>query len=433
MLTPKFELEQEDDFIVIRIHCPYIKAQNVEIDISETNFRFYCNPYFLRLNFPHQLIENGKEKSSYNIDTGYIILHIPKETPGLYFEDLHLLTKLMDIKPSDKISQKPLIEVIGPSTESNVQTGENDMEEDEMDWSYEQSLPILQDGNTAKYGFNHSYQGYGISLQQIAHDIIDIRDIDSSTITSRREDRIAIEEIHFDKEHYMYDFIVNEEIKLLIDYIPDTWKYLNKLQKLKKTDQTATLDSLISFSESEREVLTNLKNKEYTTMEISVYLGLVDLLFAYCYNKRTTEGEDTVESPWTLSKLSGTLSSFETFTSLEEALSCNLRRALTFPLYRSFILCEKVFSDVVVLFKLGKLAILQALLQIKILFNTHDVLYLMNQIYINDYCVWIQQCSDKRIKSLASELNHFKFTKELCGWNLQELETLAQETADTEE
>jgi hypothetical protein len=34
-------------------------------------------------------------------------------------------------------------------------------------------------------------------------------------------------------------------------------------------------------------------------------------MFAYCYDLRVTEGESTVESPWTISKLSPTLSALE--------------------------------------------------------------------------------------------------------------------------
>jgi hypothetical protein len=39
-----------------------------------------------------------------------------------------------------------------------------------------------------------------------------------------------------------------------------------------------------------------------------VLLGVVDLLFAYAYDVRTTMGESTVESGWTIVKLSSQLS-----------------------------------------------------------------------------------------------------------------------------
>ncbi len=43
----------------------------------------------------------------------------------------------------------------------------------------------------------------------------------------------------------------------------------------------------------------------------STYLGLVDVLLACCYDDRTTQSEPTVESAWTVAKLSGTLSWLE--------------------------------------------------------------------------------------------------------------------------
>ncbi|KAL8212708.1 UNVERIFIED_CONTAM: Hsp90 cochaperone shq1 [Gekko kuhli] len=38
-----------------------------------------------------------------------------------------------------------------------------------------------------------------------------------------------------------------------------------------------------------------------------VYLSLLDILLAYCYEIYATEGEKNVESPWNIRKLSATL------------------------------------------------------------------------------------------------------------------------------
>lgn len=43
----------------------------------------------------------------------------------------------------------------------------------------------------------------------------------------------------------------------------------------------------------------------------SIYYGLIDLLFAYSYNYRVFEGENTVESPWMIGKISPTISCLE--------------------------------------------------------------------------------------------------------------------------
>ncbi len=48
--------------------------------------------------------------------------------------------------------------------------------------------------------------------------------------------------------------------------------------------------------------------------ERALLLGLVDIIFAYCYDYRTQQGESTVESAWTIGTLSPTLSCLEVRT-----------------------------------------------------------------------------------------------------------------------
>jgi protein SHQ1 len=66
------------------------------------------------------------------------------------------------------------------------------------------------------------------------------------------------------------------------------------------------------------------------------------------------------------------------------------RRTLAYPLYRNWTLCEKVLQDVYIMFKLGKRAILKALLEMKDIFDHHDIYYVYSKIWLDDYCVWIQ-------------------------------------------
>ena len=157
-----------------------------------------------------------------------------------------------------------------------------------------------------------------------------------------------------------------------------------------------------------------------------IYYGLIDILFAHCYNIRTTEGEDTVESGWTVCKLSGTLCSFGTYKSVKEVgISC-FRRALCYPLFRNYKLTKLVWKDLVILLKLGKRFILKSLLKVKSLLSSHDQLYILDRIFITDYCVWIQTSSDTKISQLASELNHYCPDKNEVGLGLVELEELSE-------
>jgi len=64
------------------------------------------------LNLPGRIIEDGREKATYNIKTSEVTVSIPKETPGEFFEDLGLLTNLMAKSKKEEEKNNPLIEVL---------------------------------------------------------------------------------------------------------------------------------------------------------------------------------------------------------------------------------------------------------------------------------------------------------------------------------
>lgn len=73
-----------------------------------------------------------------------------------------------------------------------------------------------------------------------------------------------------------------------------------------------TKESLLKFTSKEESLMLDLPNKEYLlSYEKGAYLGLVDLMFAYFYNYRITEGDNNVESVWCVGRISPTLSSLE--------------------------------------------------------------------------------------------------------------------------
>ena len=56
--------------------------------------------------------------------------------------------------------------------------------------------------------------------------------------------------------------------------------------------------------------------------------GLVDVVFGFAYDQRTTLGDSTCESAWTVAKLSPTLSWFDTQSSVHQVLSLSLSLSL---------------------------------------------------------------------------------------------------------
>lgn len=116
-------------------------------------------------------------------------------------------------------------------------------------------------------------------------------------------------------------------------------------------------------------------------------------------------GESCCESPWNIHKLSSTLSWFDTFTDLPSVLIACCRRTLIYPLIRSFKLAKKCLDDVIDILSQGKNAILQCLLQMRRLFLDEEHRYLLNTLYLNDYCLWIQtECQMKWLESLIEAM-----------------------------
>lgn len=68
----------------------------------------------------------------------------------------------------------------------------------------------------------------------------------------------------------------------------------------------------------------------------------------------------------------------------------------------------QVLADVAKILFLGKRCILKCLLQLRHLFEHTDTHYLLNKLYIDDYCVWIQGVSDESLKAVAKEFNEAK-------------------------
>ncbi|KAI9323621.1 SHQ1 protein-domain-containing protein [Dichotomocladium elegans] len=454
MITPTFKVDQDEHSVIICINTPYVRAQDVDLHVQGSEFRFFLRPYFLRLNFPGNLVEDDASSATYDPSAGQFTVKVSKETKGEHFPDLDLLTKLLARRGEPAAAttgsssadqpKKPLIEVVGETNNADFQ------EAIDYNWELPQELPaeeLLM--SNASYGFNNHYSGYFKHVRETANEINDLSDPEKSSAESRRRERIEAEDEKFDEDHYAMDYITQKELEHLLKFKTLWSKELRRIQKNAKEASNPLIqevstsadnldlsslsiidhkESLIKFSEKEQTMMRQLPNKEFLlSNQKSTYLGLVDLMFAYSYNHRIFEGENSVESIWCIGKLSATLSYLEQFTTLKDVMIACFRRALAYPLYRNFALCEKVLQDVYVLFKLGKRAILKALLEMKDVFDHHDVYYVYSKIYIDDYCIWIQHASDHVIRTLAHELHHFTVSKDDIGWDLEELETIARE------
>ncbi|KAF9968669.1 hypothetical protein BGZ70_000514 [Mortierella alpina] len=588
MITPAFTVSQDSDSVTIVIKAPHIKTQSVDFEVDGAVFKFNLKPYFLRLTFPGNVVDDERAKATYNVAEGDLTVVLPKETPGEDFPDLDMLTKLLVRKADlgEKQVKRPLIEVI--SSGETLEGTEKAERDEHFDWEMPQEIR-QEVFSEVRYGFNNRYCGFFTHVQETANDVLDVYDPEHATLEVRRENRIKRENDKFDDEYYMSDFMNEEEIQHVLKFKTQWWNELRDIQKTEKasnrksklatpvvgsTATTTTLspsasttttsfkstllsssqiqpstpsifniikdeseESLSStqedpfglreistktisdsvaepikasgngslildmeptskptidsvspmieplvdesepvkhlgahsiqvvdpsrpslnselvddmadmtlsaggsvpgvkpFSTKEQELMRDLPRREYILENTkSTYLSLIDILFAYSYDLRVSEGDTTVETAWTICKLSPSMAALDQFTTLRETVLACYRRALAYPLTRNWNLANKVLQDVYVIFKLGRRGILRALLAIKDVLDHDDVYYIYSKMFIEDYCVWIQSASEIVIRTLAHELHHFELDKSDLGWHLQELETLAKELPEEEE
>ncbi|KAL6111318.1 shq1 [Pungitius sinensis] len=423
MITPAFDLSQEPEFLILSIRVPYTRTSEFDLYIDGTDLKFFAKPYFLRLSLPGRIVEDGREKAKFDIDAGLVTLRVPKETAGEHFEGLQMLTSLL--APKGARSAKPLIEDLSPG-------GAEDDDEEDFDWQMEQEVyketSPEELGALQKYGFGNQRCGVFARLQEELSDVIDLKNPEGATVDERRRGRLDAEAAAFSPDHYLADLFEDAEIKELLKFRP-WWEKLSP-----GTEQEG--QAAVSFTDDEKEQLRKFTNRSYLLDKASrhqAWLGLVDILLAYCYEARSTEGEHNVESPWTIRKLSGTLCWLETYSSLHDVLLSFGRRVLCYPLYRHFALASAAVRDTTKILQTGKACVLRGLLDIHRVFRENDPAYILNDLYITDYCVWIQRVKSKKMSALAETLQKTSLQKKDLGLELDELEEAAAMVAEEDE
>ncbi|XP_053297408.1 protein SHQ1 homolog [Pleuronectes platessa] len=433
MITPAFDLSQDPEYLILSIRVPYTRTSEFDLYIDGSDFKFYAKPYFLRLTLPGRIVEDGREKAKFDIDKGLVTLRVPKETSGENFEGLQMLTSLL--APKGSRSAKPLVEDLSlgcSESVGDVEDEEEDDEEEEFDWQVEQEAYTESSEEELraqqKYGFANQRSGVFARLQEELSDLIDIKNPEGTTAAERRQARLEAEASAFSPDHYLADLFEDDEIKGLLKFKP----WWTKLSPSTVQDGEAAL----SFSDDEKEQLRKFTNRSFLldkTSRHQAWLGLADVLLAYCYDVRCTEGEHNVESPWTIRKLSGTLCWLETYGSFQEVLVSFGRRALSYPLHRHFALVSAALRDITKIFQSGRAGVLKCLLDIHKVFRENEPAYILNDLYITDYCIWIQRVKSKKVTAFAAMLQKASLRKKDLELELEELEEAATMVAEEEE
>ncbi|CAH0514735.1 unnamed protein product [Peronospora belbahrii] len=518
--TPKFHVRQDQAWIFVHVHVPFVRVLETEFHVDGMDFSFFCKPYLLKLHFPHEVLDNDLTKAVYdpNKDNGMIVVHLPKKEPGQVFPDLDMLTKLLQPReyPLDRLglSKAPLIEVLTPPSEESsgciqdkseelyccndkdvvpltdhVQTDSSllglevtesapkfgSMKFDTEKKKASEFMGVRVTDLTPSYGFNNAYSDFFRVWHGEVSEIVSLPDPEHIQPEQRRILREAAEEQQFDIERYLMDFANQGDdmyFKLAMDYVPFWRKYpvflpaakapkdkieirvpepssvgvdtdVSRVEEcidrlsLDATSPPVHAASSVTLTDAEQELLLRLPRKEFLLPEGSldealVVGGLVDILIGFVYDQLTTQGDSGVESTWTVSIVSPTLSWLDSNADLRAVVRSSVRRMITFPFLRQYDLALRSVREASELLKRGKRVVLRALLTLHRIVELAETQYLLNSLYVKDYCVWIQSVTDERLRYISVELDgHIAaFRKSETGWALEELERSLVEADD---
>ncbi|VDP12461.1 unnamed protein product [Heligmosomoides polygyrus] len=293
--------------------------------------------------------------------SGEFTVRVPKKNVGENFPGLDMISELLN--PQKKISAQMLVEEC-------FRIADDDEEDNSNDYFVEQNVVDIQAGcsenATDNYGYGFAWKRKGIlgQLSQEIGDLVELKDPENCTIAER-----------------------SVFIKLL-------------------TEQG------IHLSADEQH---------------AVALSLVDIVFAFAYDSRINDWETSCETGWNIAKLSPTLSFLCRWKSAKEAVIAVMRRSLCYPLYRNWDLSMMALNDskFIISKGLGRTALLHILSKMHgILIGSGEFRYLFNDLFITDYCLWIQSVDESVLKTLQTEIA--AVTKSDLELDLEELELEGQ-------
>lgn len=471
MLTPRFTASQTPENVTLIIYVPSVRASEIQISTpTSTTFNLHINPYFLRLTFPHPVLDvdsvdpTNTSWANYDPSSGTLTVVLCKATHGSDFGDLSMISRLLAVDDnSNKKDHTPTIEVLDSkedeetngSSDATKETSKDIMEplrtdSGNIDLERERAVLLNAEKNNwllpqnpdttpgqssfdstfttttspyRSYGFLDLHSGYFRHASSAFSDNEGNElgpDIEKLTPMERRARGKKKVDAKFDGSYYLADYVNDEDILEVIG-----WKH----PYADRSD--------VEFTEEEKVAIINLPRKEYIPtpdQTRALYLTLVSLLFSSAYDTRTTQNDSTAESAWTITVLTPAFAALSpplpTWTPAEVFVE-SYKRALSYPLYRHWGLCERCRADVVDILKGGRRVVLRVLLKMNELLKKHEAYYVYGKIWIEDFCVWLQKgADDESIELIAEEVKNALVQKNMLGWEIDELESAAHEVME---
>lgn len=387
----------------------------------------------------HESAEESCARYEPTIENGIITLELRKETPGIW-ENLDLLGRMVWQNDNNDNVNRNLIDGIsgrrgggagarwlqcvqGDDQNSPILYGSTDSAAQQSGVEDDTHARLLVESNG--YGFLRLFHGVFTDLHRdgLAKEMLELPwqeswshhlDVIPSTGAInvhqlRRVRRREIENSKFEPERYLGDMDIADDYvyQCALAAIPH-W-HQNSVEHL--SQQLASLSVQLEecsslkksfFTDEERTTLMSipyplLPGISDKIKEKALLAGLLDILYAYVYDHLITDGEPTVESAWTISTLSASLSCLDDWIddaksdrAFASVVRSSLRRALVYPYIRNLDWAKLVWAQVSELLCQGLRPVLRSLLQTRSILERSELYYLGNKLYIDPYLKWLQ-------------------------------------------
>ena len=367
-VTPKFTLTQNDEFVMAKVHVPYVRVSSTELRIGDCELMLWCRPYLLKLRFPHALVEDERARAVYDVNdsNGTLTVYMPKAEPGLFFDGLNMTAALLQrsLPPkmvarlekgpealdeeedgelgSDDFGDEPVAEAqaehtFGAAAPPRVRPLIEEIESLTISSSFEDDAPPPLPRNAAPvlseaelelvkgpaYGFARATRGFfarlGHSDDAVLSLLTELPEPDKTPSRARAALRRRAEETAFDGERYAADTLCAADADMVVGatrvYVAP-WM-TREAQLAGPGEQVWTEDEMnemLALPRNLRDAHIALGVRRGGAREWQIACALLDILLARCYDDRLTQGEPNVESAWTACTLSPTLSWLHSYT-----------------------------------------------------------------------------------------------------------------------
>lgn len=456
-LTPHFEVSQTEEQVLITVSVRTVRVTNVEVLLEDSTLHFYATPYMLKLHFaPYEFDsdQQGAVSAEYNPSAQTVKIPLKKAQKGVQWENLDLTARLLQPR---EIPSRWLHSV---EDASDINTDGQGVDKEDQPLS-----PMDENENASStspfervgYGFGNIFHNIFTDYCRggLAQEMLQLPDPDNTPAMDRKDLRLGkeiddfnaerIEQDLYIQEDYMYSMVM--EFRPFWDTAPKsaTSRHDGSKQSLiQQIDQDLSQElanvhlepyssSAVSFSEAERLSLSTIPyplipKAFFGEQEVStLWIGLIDLLVPFCYDHLTTMGDPTVESAWTITILSSSLSWLDVpSSSVEDVVTATTRRMLIYPYWRNFDFCCHVWKNTISILRHGVRAVVKSLLATRDVLEKSESYYVGNKIFIDPYLYWIQHLESPQVPSalvnrLDSLFSNPQRVKQMLGLKLEEI------------